>query len=201
MSRKSKTASILSLSVNYQHTILALMPLLTLSHSLSSCSQHEQNTMKHERFLCGRPEYYIAEFSKLPAEQRKDLRELFLNEFYRLSVTPIPKNYVLDNHNLTIWKKAQQQGVLPNTPAGDWRAFFIVYDYGMWIDIFETLKNNPEYMSGKAIIALCHYVTVLQFSNDCKPTEYYFTDERLRELKIYNHPSPYSVYGVYSVRR
>lgn len=171
---------------------------LAIIHSLTACSHHKQSTAQQTQSAYRHPVSYEAEFYNLPAEQRKALRDLFLTEFYKLSITPIPKGYSLDEHNIEIWKKARRHHLLPDNDTDDWRGFFIVYNYGMWTDIFRQLKNYPDYLSGKGIIALCHYATVLQFSNDCKPTSFFFTDERLQELGIQHHPSQYSAFGIYS---
>lgn len=188
-------------SINYRNIGILLIGGMVLGHSLMSCSWQNDGTAKIEQRTYTYPGAYGSEFfNKLPAEQRKAIRDLFLNEFYQLSVTPIPANYGLDDHNIAIWRKAKQQRLLPDNDTEDWTGFFIFYNFGMWIDIFETLKSNPKYLSGKGIVALCHYVTVLQFCDDGKPTESYFNDKRLQELRIYKHPSRYSVHGVYSVR-
>lgn len=166
---------------------------------LSACCVRQQNARIVYQYA--HPACYTENFSKLPAEQRKAIRDLFLEEFYRLSVTPIPKGYGLDEHNIAIWRKAKQAHLLPDNDTEDWTGFFIVYNYGMWRDIFEVLKKDPHYLSDKGRIALCHYVTVLQPCDDGKPTKEYFSDEKLRELHIYHQPNRSSPWGIYSVCR
>lgn len=166
---------------------------------LSGCCVRQQNAGPVYKYA--HPAYYTENFSKLPAEQRKAIRDLFLEEYYLMPVTPIAKGYTLDEYSIAIWRKAKQRRLLPDNDTEDWTGFFIVYNYGMWRDIFETLKENPHYLSDKGRTALCHYVTHLQYCNDGKPTQDYFSDEKLRELNIYRHPSRYSPWGIYSVRR
>lgn len=166
---------------------------------LSGCCVRQQNA--RPLYPYAHPACYTENFSRLPAEQRKAIRDLFLEEYYRMSVTPIAKGYTLDEYSIAIWRKAKQRRLLPDNDTEDWTGFFIVYSYGMWRDIFEVLKEDPHYLSDKGRIALCHYVTLLQPCNDGKPTKDYFTDEKLRELNIHHHPSRYSPWGIYSVRR
>lgn len=140
-------------------------------------------------------------FKKLPVWQQKALEELFIEEFYHLPDTPISGGLNLNNHNISTWEKAKKCKILPKKASDDCSSFFLNYSYGMWADIYEILKNNPTYLDGRGLIALCHYLTYLQYGDVCRPEESFFTEERLQELPIAYRRKKHCRQGIYSVKQ
>lgn len=75
--------------------LLGFAPVILFGF-LSGCCVRQQNADPVCKYA--HPACYTENFSKLPAEQRKAIRDLFPEEYYLMPVTPIAKGYTLFSH-------------------------------------------------------------------------------------------------------
>lgn len=177
--------------------IIIVFVAATVWNSCSFQEQHNPYTTVAQRQADFSP---LKNFQDLPTRQRQALKELFVEEFYHIPSIPSSNGADLNTLNISAWRKAKKRKILPINTSKDSSLYFRNYSYGMWVDIYETLKNNPTYLEGRGLIALCHYLTYLQYGDVCRPEESFFTKERLQALPIEYHRKKHHQHGVYSAK-